>query len=105
MNRKPRTRPLEKSRAITRSFQNKLFDYFLLSSMIPIIIIMNIIKKIFIEFDLFSALPTLRARGETDIMSIFGGILSFLLIGTFTFVFVQRTVNVLEYRAIEVTER
>ena len=63
------------------------------------------IKKFFTQFDLFSALPTLRARGETETMNVYGGVVSFLLLGLFTYLLITYFIDAAELRSMKVIER
>ena len=63
---------------------------------------MHLLKKGILEFDLFSALPTLRARGETETLNFCGGLLSLLLLLFFTYVFIITTVNTFNYQQMEI---
>ena len=65
---------------------------------------MSLIKKFFVEFDLFCALPTLRARGESETMNLCGGIVSLLLLSTFIYVFIINFINTVNFKEMEIIE-
>ena len=65
---------------------------------------MSLLKKFFVEFDLFSALPTLRSRGETETMNLCGGIVSLLLLSFFIYVFIINLVETLDFKKMEIIE-
>lgn len=62
---------------------------------------MHLLKKAFLELDLFSALPTLRARGEPNTMNLCGGIVSFIILIICTYVFIN-FVNTITNKVIKV---
>lgn len=48
---------------------------------------MQKIKEVIKQFDLFSAQPTLRARSDSEVVNACGGVLSLLVLGSFTYLF------------------
>lgn len=63
------------------------------------------IKKFFHGFDLFSCIPSLRARGESDVSSLCGGITSLLLMIFFIYIFVMDMITLSNLGHIQTTER
>lgn len=48
------------------------------------------VREVFSSFDLFSALPTLRAKSESETTNTCGGVLSFLAIVSFMYIFIAQ---------------
>ncbi len=61
----------------------------------------SFIKTSILRADLFAAQPSNRVRGEPVFETLFGGILSILLMGSFIGVFFQSILNVLN--KVEIT--
>ena len=51
------------------------------------------LKRFFYGFDLFSCVPSLRARGESDVSSICGGATSLILMILFIYIFIADMIN------------
>ena len=60
-------------------------------------------RKFFSSFDLFSCIPSLRIRGQSELSSICGGVVSLLVMGFFIYVFVVDMVDMFNYGKIEAT--
>ena len=65
----------------------------------------NKVKKFFHGFDLFSCIPSLRARGESDVSSLCGGITSLILMLFFIYIFVMDMITMSQLGHISTTER
>ena len=62
---------------------------------------MKTTSNFFADFDMFAASPTLRANEEPILSSFCTGIFSFLLTGLFFYIFVNKMVDVGNYKEIE----
>lgn len=63
--------------------------------------IVNVVKKFFREFDMFSSYATLRTRGEPEKSNTCGGILSLLFLIVFIYVFISQLASVANWHQIE----
>ena len=59
------------------------------------------IRKFFLEFDMFPALPTFRMRGEPETLSLFGGIISVMLLLFFLYIFIINALDIINFREIK----
>ena len=62
------------------------------------------IKQFLKSFDMFTASPTLRVRGETEHASICAGLISFMILMAFGFVFIRDLINLFSYKSISHSE-
>lgn len=61
---------------------------------------MEKVKNFFREFDLFAALPTLRAKSNPETVNTCGGILSLLVTLFFIYIFIYQFVQVANWEKI-----
>lgn len=57
-------------------------------------------KKFISNFDLFSAIPTLRVKGEPEVTNLCGGIFSICVFGVFVYVFISSIVSTINLERI-----
>jgi hypothetical protein len=69
-----------------------------------ILFMVKLIKKFFLEFDMFASYATFRTKGEPETRNLCGGILSFLLVIYFTYVFISQLVHVSNWEQISSVE-
>lgn len=50
------------------------------------------IRQYLSGWDLFTALPTLRAQGESDVANACGGLISLILLGFFVYIFIMNII-------------
>jgi hypothetical protein len=60
-------------------------------------------KKLFSKFDLFPALPTLRVRGEPEVINLCGSIFSMIIVAVFIYLFVSSLIATVSLQAITAT--
>lgn len=65
---------------------------------------MERIKSFFKEFDLFSALPTLRAKSEPETTNTCGGVLSVVTLVLFAYLFIAQFAQVTNWEKVTFTE-
>lgn len=58
---------------------------------------MKYVRIFFKQFDMFTAPATLRAREEAETASFCAGVLSFIAIGLFTYLFIMNMVSMVQY--------
>ncbi len=58
------------------------------------------IKKFFSSFDMFAAMPILRANGEAEVVNLCGGLFSICIFGVFVYIFISSLVSILQLEEI-----
>jgi type VI protein secretion system component VasK len=64
----------------------------------------NLVRKFFSEFDMFSSPATFRTRGEPEIKNPWAGAFSFVVLLLFTFLFIWQFTEVANLQRIEAKE-
>jgi hypothetical protein len=59
-----------------------------------------VVSKFIYSFDMFAAVPGFRVRGESEVASICGGMVSIILLCFFVYVFVEDSVKIINYQKI-----
>lgn len=61
------------------------------------------IKKFFSSFDMFAAMPVLRANGEAEVVNLCGGLFSICLFGIFVYIFISSLISIIKLEEINAT--
>lgn len=59
-----------------------------------------VLREFIHNFDFFRAVAGFRVRGEPEVLSICGGIVSLLLLGFFLYVFLEDAIKIISYEKI-----
>ena len=59
------------------------------------------LRDFFKSYDLFPAVPCFRVKGDSEVLSVCGGVFSLLLLIFFLYVFIQRSLIILNHNDIE----
>ena len=51
------------------------------------------VKRFFYGFDLFSCIPSMRARGQSDVSSVCGGVTSLIVMIFFIYIFIADMID------------
>jgi hypothetical protein len=61
---------------------------------------MQKVREFFHNFDMFTAMPTLRAKSEPEVANSFGGILSIIVLLLFSYLFIAQLAQVTNWEKI-----
>lgn len=59
-----------------------------------------VLREFIYNFDFFAAVPSFRVKGEAEVLSICGGIVSMILIGFFLYVFLEDALKIVNFQKI-----